>query len=70
MRFHAFLASWETGVSRSRRPKPNQAQGGAQGQGGADGQGVGGGVYNLGSFTEVFTVIKGKASTSDDNVFG
>jgi hypothetical protein len=48
-----------------------QAQGVEAGTGGTDGQGVGGGVYNnLGTFSDVFTVIEGNhASTSNDEIF-
>jgi hypothetical protein len=51
--------------------KKNEANGGEEGTGGTDGQGVGGGVYNLGTFTfDVFTVIKkNEASTSNDDIF-
>jgi hypothetical protein len=63
------LAGSSASVSASNI-NANVAQGGAAGTGGSDGQGVGGGVYNLGTFTDVFTVINGNhASTSNDNVF-
>jgi hypothetical protein len=47
------------------------ADGGAAGTGGSDGQGVGGGVYNVGTFTiDVFSVIKkNHASTSNNEIF-
>jgi hypothetical protein len=49
----------------------NQATGGKGADGGSDGPGIGGGVYDLGTFTfDVFTVIrKNDASTSNDDVF-
>jgi hypothetical protein len=50
----------------------NDADGGHKGSGHGtlDGQGIGGGVYNLGIFTDVLSVIKkNKASTSNDDIF-
>ena len=48
----------------------NRATGGSAGSGGAAGEGVGGGVYDLGVFTQLLSFIKfNKASTSDDNLF-
>jgi hypothetical protein len=48
----------------------NEADGGAAGTGGSDGAGSGGGLYNLGAFTDVATLIKlNEASTSNDDVF-
>ena len=48
----------------------NQALGGAAGAGGSGGHGSGGGVYNLGTFTDLASVIKkNKASTSNDDIF-
>ncbi len=51
--------------------KHNEADGGHNGAGGVGGLGVGGGVYNLGSFTfDVFTEIKkNDATTSTDDIF-
>ena len=47
----------------------NQALGGEAGAGGSDGHGVGGGVDNLGTFTDLASVVKkNKASTSNDDV--
>jgi len=50
----------------------NRAIGGEGDDGGNDGQGIGGGVYNLGTFTyDATTVIKhNHASTSNDDIFG
>jgi hypothetical protein len=50
----------------------NRARGGEGEGGGTDGLGVGGGVYNLGTFSfDVFTVIRhNHASTSNDDGFG
>jgi hypothetical protein len=50
----------------------NRAIGGEGDDGGSDGQGVGGGVYNLGTFTfDIPTIIAhNHASTSNDNTFG
>jgi len=50
----------------------NRAYGGEGEDGGSDGQGIGGGVYNLGTFTfDIATVIAhNKASTSNDDTFG
>jgi hypothetical protein len=48
----------------------NTANGGEEGSGGNDGQGWGGGVYNVGAFTSVSTVIRGNhASTSDNDIY-
>ena len=48
----------------------NLAQGGKGGNGGSDGDGIGGGVYYLGTFSDVLTVIKhNHASTSNDNIY-
>jgi hypothetical protein len=48
----------------------NLAQGGAGGAGGSDGAGIGGGVYDLGTFTDLVSVIVGNlASTSNDNIY-
>jgi hypothetical protein len=49
----------------------NAADGGA-GQGvGSNGQGIGGGVYNLGAFSYLTTVIAhNHASTSNDDLYG
>jgi hypothetical protein len=48
----------------------NEVRRGRGGPGGSDGQGIGGGVYNLGTFTDVLTLIAlNRASTSHDNVF-
>jgi hypothetical protein len=50
----------------------NLAQGGSAGSGGSAGQGIGGGIYNLGTFSlDTFTVVLGNhASTSNDDRFG
>jgi hypothetical protein len=50
----------------------NRADGGDGDDGGKDGLGIGGGVYNLGTFTfDVATVIAhNKASTSNNDTFG
>jgi hypothetical protein len=50
----------------------NRAEGGEGDDGGSDGQGVGGGVYNLGtfSFDASTTIAHNHASTSDDDTFG
>jgi hypothetical protein len=50
----------------------NAAEGGEGEGGGSDGQGIGGGVYNLGTFTfDAATVIRhNRASTSNDDTFG
>src|SRR5262249_26560400 len=50
----------------------NRARGGKKTNAGDDGQGIGGGVYNLGTFSDdALTVIaKNHASTSDDDCFG
>ncbi len=50
----------------------NLAQGGPAGSGGSAGQGIGGGIYNLGTFSlDTLSVVLGKyASTSNDNKFG
>jgi hypothetical protein len=48
----------------------NSADGGAGGAGGSAGAGIGGGVYSLGDFCAVDTVIEGNhASTSNDDNF-
>ena len=49
----------------------NQALGGGAGAGGSDGQGLGGGVYDLGTFTkDALTVIKNNhASTMGDDIY-
>jgi hypothetical protein len=49
----------------------NQALGGAAGAGGSAGQGIGGGAYNLGTFSfDLATVFKkNHASTSNDDLF-
>jgi hypothetical protein len=47
----------------------NDADGGEGKGGGADGAGIGGGVYTLGTFTDLLTRIVGNdASTSGDNI--
>jgi len=58
-------------VAARLSPTAGLANGGAGGAGGSDGQGVGGGVYNLGTFTsDPFTVIAANhASTSNDDIF-
>jgi hypothetical protein len=45
---------------------------GGDGEGGSDGQGVGGGVYNLGTFTvdAASIIAHNHASTSNDDTFG
>jgi hypothetical protein len=50
----------------------NLAQGGLAGFGGSAGQGIGGGIYNLGTFSlDTRSVVAGNdASTSNDNQFG
>jgi hypothetical protein len=46
------------------------ALGREEGHGGSDGQGIGGGVYNLGIFTDFLSVIKNNhASTSNNDIF-
>jgi hypothetical protein len=48
----------------------NSADGGAGRGAGSDGLGVGGGVYNLGDFSAVDTLIANNdASTSNDNIY-
>ena len=48
----------------------NLALGGEGGSGGSDGEGIGGGVYDLGTFTELAALIVGNfASTSNDNIY-
>ena len=49
----------------------NEADGGAAGAGGTIGQGIGGGVYNLGTFSydPATTIALNEASTSNDDIY-
>ena len=67
-----FVGSGASVSVRSSTIAHNRADGGAGDDGGSDGLGIGGGVYNLGTFTfDIATVIAhNKASTSNDDTFG
>ena len=67
----AVLAGSRATISDSRI-EVNSALSGEEGTGDSDGRGVGGGVYNLGSFSaDAATVIAhNRAATSNDDCFG
>ena len=65
------VTRWPVAIAGASGKGARRADGGDQGAGGVDGLGVGGGVYNLGSFTfDALTKIKkNDASTSNDDIF-